>query len=255
MTSTLPMGLHAAIIMDGNGRWAAARGWPRERGHQAGAAAVRRVVRAAARYQVATLTLYTFSSDNWSRAPGEVAALFALLRLYLASEQDQLARAGVRFTAIGVRHRLPLELQAAIAAAEAATRAGEGLHLRLAIDYSARAAMAGAAAAAAARWTPGLAPTPELMQRLMSSHLECGAGPVDLLIRTGGERRLSDFLLWESAYAELVFTRTPWPEFGARHLHRALTAFARRERRFGGLAAASGTSGNAGLSPRPLVSA
>jgi len=236
MPITLPRGMHAALIMDGNGRWAEARGWPRERGHQAGAAAVRRVVRAAARLRVATLTLYTFSSDNWSRAPGEVAALLALLRLYLGSEREELARAGVRLTVIGSRQRLPVELQAAIANAEAATRDGTGLHLRLAIDYSARAVIATAAAAAGSRWTPGLAPAPELMQRLIAASLESDAGPVDLLIRTGGEQRLSDFLLWESAYAELYFTRTPWPEFGSGHLRRALAAFTRRQRRFGAIA-------------------
>ncbi|HUX67494.1 MAG TPA: polyprenyl diphosphate synthase [Terriglobales bacterium] len=245
MPSTLPILApaaprpHVAIIMDGNGRWALARGLARTRGHLAGIAAVRRVVAAAPRLGVATLTLYAFSSDNWRRSPAEVAALLALLRTFLVREREPLARAGVQCSVIGRRDRLPPELLQAIAATEAATRGGGRLHLRLALDYSGRTEIAAAAAAAAGRWTPGLAPSRELMQRLLEGALESAAGPVDLLLRTGGERRLSDFLLWESAYAELVFTRTPWPEFRARHLRRALAAFARRQRRFGGDAASA----------------
>lgn len=226
--------LHVAVAMDGNGRWATARGWARSRGHQAGVGAVRRVVRAAPRLGITALTLYAFSSDNWRRAPAEVAALHALLRNYLVREREALVRAGVRCSVIGRRDRLAPELLAAIVAAEAATADGRRLHLRLAIDYSARAEIARAAAAAAARWTLGLPPARDLMQRLIAGALEGDAGPVDLLIRSGGERRLSDFLLWEAAYAELYFTRTLWPEFGARQLRRALAEFSRRERRWGG---------------------
>ncbi len=227
-------GLHAGIIMDGNGRWAQARGWPRSYGHLAGAEAVRRVVKAAPKLGIGTLTLYAFSSDNWRRPAAEVEALLALLRRYLEQEREELAREGVRCEAIGRRDRLGAGLQAALAATEQATREGRRLRLRLALDYSARGEMAQAAAEAAARWTGGLAPNAETMRHLMERALEGECGPVDLLIRCGGEKRLSDFLLREAAYAELVFLRTMWPEFGARELRRAVKIYARRERRFGG---------------------
>lgn len=225
---------HVGIIMDGNRRWAEARGWPRLRGHEAGVGAVRRVVRAARRLGIPALTLYAFSSDNWRRTPAEVAAVLGLLRRYLESEREELASAGVRCLGIGRRDRLPAALLAALAALEHATRDGGRMLLRLALDYSARGAIAQAAAEATGRWAAGLRPSPGLLRSLIESALEADAGPVDLLIRSGGERRLSDFLLWESAYAELIFTRTPWPAFGARELRRALAAFARRQRRFGG---------------------
>jgi undecaprenyl diphosphate synthase len=227
-------GLHVGIIMDGNGRWAQARGWPRSYGHLAGAEAVRRVVKAAPRLGIGTLTLYAFSSDNWRRPREEVDALLALLRRYLETEREELAAEGVRCEAIGRRDRLGAELQAAIAAMEQATREGRKLRLRLALDYSARGEMARAGAEAAARWTTGLAPNAETMRRLMEAALEGECGAVDLLIRCGGEKRLSDFMLWEVAYAELVFLRTMWPEFGARELRRAVRIYAQRERRFGG---------------------
>ncbi|HEY8055406.1 MAG TPA: polyprenyl diphosphate synthase [Terriglobales bacterium] len=225
--------LHVGIIMDGNGRWARAREWPRARGHLAGVEAVRRVVRAAPRQGVGALTLYVFSSDNWRRPSEEVETLFALLCSFLESERPELVRMGVRCTAIGRRDRMPAAALASLESIEAATAEGRGLRLRLAIDYSARGEMARAAAAAAARWTPGLPPDPSLMRRLMAETLEGDAGPLDLLIRTGGERRLSDFMLWEAAYAELYLTRVCWPEFDAVHLRRALRSFARRERKFG----------------------
>lgn len=233
--SSQPTPAHVAIIMDGNGRWAAARAWPRARGHLAGIAAVRRVVEAAPRLGIATLTLYVFSADNWRRPAPEVHAIFELLRAYLESERGPLARAGVRCSLIGRRDRLSAALLDAVAAAESATRAGDRLWLRLAVDYSGRDDIARAAAAAASRWAPNVAPNRDLMARLIASSLEREPGPVDLLIRTGAERRLSDFLLWECAYAELLFTRTLWPDFGRPHLRRALAAFARRQRRFGAL--------------------
>ncbi|MGH9476651.1 MAG: polyprenyl diphosphate synthase [Terriglobales bacterium] len=232
MQSDYPM--HVAVIMDGNGRWAKARGWARTRGHAAGVAALRRCVEAGPRLGIGTLTIYALSSDNWQRPHAEVVGLLDLLQSYLESERGSLVRSGVRCSAIGRRDRLPQELAAALAETEAATRGGTQLWLRLAVDYSGRHEMAAAAAAAAARWTQGLAPSPDLMRRLMESTLERDAGPVDLLIRTGGEHRLSDFLLWEAAYAELEFLRVPWPDFTPAHLRRALLAFARRERRFGG---------------------
>lgn len=235
--------LHTAIIMDGNGRWAEARGWPRARGHAAGAEALRKIVEAAPSLGIGTLTVYAFSSDNWQRPPEEVQALMELFAAYLASEREPLRRAGVRCTAVGRRDRLPESLVTALEHTEAATRACSKLWLRLAIDYSARGEIARAAAAAATRWTAGLPPSAELMQRLTASALEREAGPVDLLIRTGGERRLSDFVLWEAAYAELLFLRVAWPDFRPAHLRRALHVFGCRQRRFGALLpAAAGAS-------------
>ncbi|HYU00110.1 MAG TPA: polyprenyl diphosphate synthase [Gemmatimonadales bacterium] len=199
--------VHVAIIMDGNGRWAARRGLPRPAGHRAGADAVRRVVEAAPDQGVAALTLYAFSADNWKRPPTEVAALMRLFARHLRTETARLVANGVRLEVVGRRDRLPAPLVTAIRAAELATGGGTALRLRLAVDYSARAAI----------------PAGQLLP------------DVDLLIRTGGEQRLSDFLLWECAYAELYFTETMWPDFEARDLADALRAFRARQRRFGGL--------------------
>ena len=199
--------VHVAIIMDGNGRWASRRGLPRVAGHRAGAAAVRRVVEAAPDQGIAALTLYAFSADNWKRPPGEVAALMRLFARHLRTETPRLLENGVRLEVVGRRDRLPVPLVASIAAAERATARAARLVLRLGVDYSARWAI--------------------------------GAGvilpDVDLLIRTGGEQRLSDFLLWEAAYAELYFTDTMWPDFGATDLARAVSDFRTRQRRYGGL--------------------
>jgi len=223
--------LHVGIIMDGNGRWATRRGLSRLRGHEAGVEAIRRIVEAAPDQGVGTLTLYAFSTDNWRRPRAEVSALMGLLRFYLANEVDSLARNGVRLQVIGRRDRLPDGIADAIARAEAATAAGETLHLRIAVDYSARDAILNAAAKLA-----GIAaPTRELFSDLVTG--ESGLRDVDLIIRTSGEKRLSDFLLWEGAYAELHFTERMWPEFDAADLAEALASFHRRERRFGGLQA------------------
>jgi undecaprenyl diphosphate synthase len=216
--------LHVAIIMDGNGRWATRRGLPRSAGHAAGVEAVRRASEAAARQGVGTLTLYAFSSDNWRRPPDEVAALMGLLRRYLAAEVGRLVADGVRLSVVGRRDRLPAGLAEAIARAEAATRDGTRLHLRVALDYSSRdAILAACASGAATRETVAAALGPD----------------VDLLVRTGGERRLSDFLLWECAYAELAFTDRAWPDFGEDDLAACLADFRSRDRRFGGLSAAA----------------
>jgi undecaprenyl diphosphate synthase len=225
--------LHVGIIMDGNGRWATRRGLSRLRGHEAGVEAIRRIVEAAPEQGVGTLTLYAFSSDNWRRPKTEVAALMALLRFYLANEIDSLVRNGVRLSVIGRRDRLPDGLAAAIGRAEAATAGGDVLHLRIAIDYSARDAILNAAVKAA-----GIA---DLSREMLSQFItgEAGLRDVDLVIRTSGEKRLSDFMLWESAYAELHFTERMWPEFAAEDLAEALSSFHRRERRFGGLQAAA----------------
>ena len=224
-------GLHVAIIMDGNGRWAAGRGQLRASGHRAGVRSVRQVVEAAPGLGVGTLTLYAFSSDNWRRPPDEVAHLMALLQHYLAAESERCVTNGVRVTALGRRARLPEAVAEAIAGIEKATAEGRRLHLRIAVDYSSREAIL-----ATAR---GLEGQP-LEREAFDARLGGGsAGDVDLLIRTGGERRLSDFLLWESAYAELLFVDTPWPEFGARELAEGVAEFHRRQRRFGALSEAS----------------
>ncbi len=236
MPSTLPGNperLHAAIIMDGNGRWAVDRGLPRAAGHRAGVEAVCRAVEAAPALGIGTLTLYAFSSANWERPAGEVRELLGLLREYLCSQTARCAARGVRLGVIGRRDRLPAALRSAIAAAEAATADGGTLHLRLALDYSSRESIL-----RAARKAPrsGIL-TAAAFERLLAQ-AEGGVAPalaVDLMIRAGGERRLSDFLLWESAYAELIFTPTMWPDFTAADLEAAIRDYRGRERRFGGL--------------------
>jgi undecaprenyl diphosphate synthase len=222
-----------AINMDGNGRWAPVRGRPREQGHVAGVAAVRRTVEAAPALGITTLTLYAFSSDNWRRPPGEVDNLMFLLNKYLDVECDNLIARGVRFTVIGRRDRLPPSLKRSIARVERRTSKGTALHLRVAIDYSARDALL----TAAARVAKGTPPTREAFERSLCEaiHAPSGTRDVDLLIRTGGEQRLSDFLLWESAYAELYFTTVPWPDFTEADLAAAVEAFAARDRRYGGV--------------------
>jgi undecaprenyl diphosphate synthase len=231
LSEKLPEKLHVGIIMDGNGRWATRQGLPRVFGHEAGIKAVRRIVEAAPEQGIGTLTLYAFSSDNWRRPGPEVAALMVLLRRYLVDETEDLIRQGVELSVIGRRDRLPNGLPEAIAAAEEATIGGDTLHLRIAIDYSARDAILYAAAQAAAAG----ALTRADFSRLLTG--ETALRDVDLIIRTGGEKRLSDFLLWESAYAELHFTERMWPEFDANDLDQALASFRGRERRFGGLKA------------------
>ncbi len=203
---------HVAINMDGNGRWALLRGLPREAGHVAGATAVRRTVEAAPAFGITTLTLYAFSSDNWRRPQGEVDNLMFLLQKYLDAECAKLTASGVRFNVIGRRDRISGPLRRSITHVEDSTSEGTSLHLRVAIDYSARDALL----AAAGRFDKGIAPTREAFERAMyeSIHAPSGTRDVDLLVRTGGEQRLSDFLLWESAYAELYFTDVMWPDFG-----------------------------------------
>ncbi len=231
--------MHVAIIMDGNGRWARRRGLPRQSGHRAGARAVRRVVEAAAKSQIKTLTLYAFSSDNWSRPREEVAHLMRLFKWHLQSEINRCVENSVRLNVIGRRDRLNPELVRIIEEAEAATANGRRLLLRLAVDYSARDAIARSAHRASAH-CGCLAESGNARACLESAladeiHASAVAGDVDLLIRSGGERRLSDFMLWECAYAELVFVDTFWPDFDDSHLTAALDEFERRERRFGGL--------------------
>ncbi len=235
--STFPehnlMGLHVAIIMDGNGRWATARGRRREWGHRRGAEAVRRVVEAAPGLGIRALTLYAFSADNWQRPEREVRLLMRLFERYLKKETAELAAKGVALRIVGRRDRLAPRLVAEIEKAEAATKGGQRLALRLAVDYSSRQMLLEAVRSAARGAASDLvrADVAELLGRAM--HAEGPSPDVDLLIRTGGERRLSDFLLWECAYAELYFTPVMWPDFDSTHLGAAVTDFAGRERRFG----------------------
>lgn len=229
-------GIHVGIIMDGNGRWAAARGMPRTAGHRAGVRTARKIVEAATRAGVGTLTLYAFSSDNWSRPTPEVGALMRLLRRSLLVESKRCLENGVRLTIVGRRDRLPAALVLAIEEAEQLTAHGRNLHLRIAIDYSARESIMRAAALAGGG---GESLTRDRFAKLLAqaNHDPFPIADVDLLVRTGGEQRLSDFLLWECAYAEFYFTRCMWPEFTEHEFVTALGEFDARERRFGGLAA------------------
>ena len=227
--------LHVAIIMDGNGRWAARRGLPRAAGHRAGIMAARRIVEHADEIGIRCLTLYAFSSDNWRRPSSEVARIFWLLRAFLRLEAARLRERGVRFEAIGRRDRLPKNARVAIERTEEATSAGRGLHLRVAIDYSSRDAITRAAADATCEGPASV----EWLGSALTQTFTAQSGDVDLLIRTGGEKRLSDFLLWESAYAELLFTDRMWPDFDEGDLESALQEFNLRERRFGAVPAIS----------------
>jgi len=226
-------GLHVALIMDGNGRWAARRGLPRVAGHRAGVRTVRRVVEHAPELGIDRLTLYAFSCDNWSRPASEVESIFWLLRAYLRLETDRLRQRGARLEIIGRRDRLsPLVLHD-IEQAESRTAAGQRLQLRVAVDYSSRDAITRAVASVTKVFTQDPPPNPDQLRSLLAHSLARDSGEVDLLIRTGGEKRLSDFLLWESAYAELLFTDSMWPDFDVSDLDAALDEFRRRERRFG----------------------
>jgi len=213
--------LHAAIIMDGNGRWATARGLPRLAGHRAGAEALRRTVEAAPGLGIGTVTVYAFSSDNWKRPPAEVSALMRLFHNYLRKEQERSIEKGMRVSVIGRRDRLPRMLLPAIETMEKTTAHCSTLHLRIAVDYSSRDAI--------------LAAAQDLKRSATRERLSAllGGPDVDLLIRTGGEQRLSDFLLWECAYAELIFTPRMWPDFDASDLKAAVSEYYSRERRFG----------------------
>lgn len=232
-------GMHVAIIMDGNGRWARSRGKPRWRGHLAGVDSVRDVVRAAPDLGITTLTLYAFSSDNWRRPAAEVGRLFWLLREYCARERAELLDNDVRVTGVGRRDRIPRSALAELERTERATGGGTRLHLRLAIDYSSQGEMTRATAELARRVEQGTLAVEEISPELIQRTLTGDVPLPDLLIRTAGEQRLSDFLLWELAYAELYFTTVLWPDFRRADLARALADFRRRERRFGGLAARS----------------
>ncbi len=225
--------LHVAVIMDGNGRWAAARGRPRVEGHRRGADAVRRTVEAAPGLGIGTLTLHAFSSDNWKRPAREVGVLMKLFRRHLLAESTRCAKEGIRVSIIGRRDRLDRALVSVIERTEVATSRGTALHLRIAVDYSAR----GAVLAAVRSLEDHANVTRATFSRALAAAAKADeATPdVDLLIRTGGELRLSDLLGWESAYAELVFSQKMWPDFDAADLAAAVAEFRKRNRRFGGL--------------------
>jgi undecaprenyl diphosphate synthase len=229
---TLPR--HIAIIMDGNGRWAQARGLPRIAGHRRGAEAVRRTVTAAGELGVPYLTLFGFSSENWKRPLAEVDDLMGLLRHYLRGEIAELHRNGVRLRVIGDLGRLAPDIVTLIANAEALTRDNGGVNLTIALSYGGRAEIVAAVRALAGKAATGELPAEAVDEAAISRHLFTADIPdPDLLIRTSGEQRISNFLLWQCAYSELVFTKTLWPDFGQADLEQAIADFGGRERRYG----------------------
>jgi len=232
---------HVAIIMDGNGRWAEARGWVRAEGHRRGVEAVRRVVRRAGERGVRYLTLFSFSSENWSRPAEEIADLFALVRLFIKRDLAELDAAGVRIRVIGSREGIPDDIRAMIEDAETRTRDNQGLTLIVAFNYGARDEIARAVQRIAAEVEAGRLSAAAIDNSVISAHLDTAGIPdPDLLIRTSGEQRLSNFLLWQCAYAEFVFLPVLWPDFTAADLDAAIEEFEQRERRFGGVAVGLG---------------
>ena len=227
--------MHIAVIMDGNGRWAARRHLPRSAGHRAGARAVNAVVEAAVRHKVTTLTLYAFSAANWSRPAAEVTALFALLRRHLLTQTQRCLQRSVRINVIGRRDRLPPGLCREIERSEQASAHCRGMHLRIAVDYSSQHSLLEACRRLQSE--PGIDRARFAARLADVDHAVAPAPEVDLLIRTGGERRLSDFLLWECAYAELYFADCLWPDFDQQAFQHALEAYGKRERRFGAIVA------------------
>jgi undecaprenyl diphosphate synthase len=226
--------VHVAIIMDGNGRWAKARGLPRTAGHKRGAEAVRRTVECAREMGVSFLTLYGFSSENWKRPAGEVADLMGLLRLYLRNEVNTLHKNGIRLRVIGDRERLGRDIVTLIEEAEAKTAGNTALTLNLALSYGGRQEIVEAERRLACEVAEGRLPLAEIDEAAFSRHLfTVGIPDPDLIIRTSGEKRISNFLLWQSAYAELVFMDTLWPDFGRAELEAAIRDYHARERRYG----------------------
>jgi undecaprenyl diphosphate synthase len=231
----LPPPAHVAIIMDGNGRWARARGLPRTEGHRRGAQAVRRTVVGAGELGIAYLTLYGFSSENWTRPASEVGDLMGLLRFYLTKEIDELDRQGARLRVIGDRGRLGGDIARLIADAEARTAGNARLNLTVALSYGSRSEIAQAARTLAEEVRAGRLAPEAIDEALFARHLlTAGMPDPDLVIRTSGEKRISNFLLWQSAYAELVFLDRLWPDFSKEDLEDAIREFHRRERRYGG---------------------
>jgi undecaprenyl diphosphate synthase len=229
-------GIHVGIIMDGNGRWATQQGLARVAGHRAGVAAVRRTVESAPDLGIGVLTMYAFSSDNWARPVQEVQSIFWIIRAFLRLECERLRKSGVRLEVIGRRDRIPRALLREIEHCELATSSVSKLRLRIAIDYSSRTSIAAAAAAALDR-VRREALNGDGVRAIITQALTSNCGEVDLLIRTGGEKRLSDYLLWESAYAELLFSNRMWPDFDTSDLEDAINEFRHRARRFGAVPA------------------
>jgi undecaprenyl diphosphate synthase len=226
---------HVAIIMDGNGRWATARGLPRGEGHRRGVEAVRQTVRAAIDLRIRYLTLYSFSSENWSRPRDEIDFLFGLFRLYIRRDVADLHAQGVRVSVIGSREGVPADILKMIEEAEALTAGNRQLQLIFAFNYGARNELARAMRAIGAKIKAGTLDPATIDEQTVASHLDTANFPdPDLIIRTGQEIRLSNFLLWQSAYAELVFLEVNWPDFGREALGAALETFATRSRRYGG---------------------
>ena len=230
---------HVAVIMDGNGRWAQSRGLPRAAGHREGVETVRRVVTESARLGLEALTLYSFSSENWKRPADEVAALMLLCCEFLRLERPTMLRENIRFRRIGRRDGLPLEVLEELDATERATAHATGLTLCLALNYGSRTEIADAARALAREVAAGRRDPESIDEAAMAGHLyTAGIPDPDLLVRTAGEMRVSNYLLWQISYAELHVTEVLWPDFTLAHLHRALADFACRERRFGGISLA-----------------
>ena len=227
---------HVAIIMDGNGRWAKARGLPRVAGHRRGADAVRRVIRGAGELGIPVLTLFAFSTENWARPADEVSDLMGLLRHYLRSEIEELGRNGARLRVIGERSRLEPDIVADITDAEQRTRSNTRIDVNICINYGSRDEIVRATRSLARKAVAGELAPERIDEGLFERELlTAGVPDPDLLIRTSGEQRISNFLLWQCAYAELVFVDTLWPDFGKEHLEQAVAEFRRRERRYGGV--------------------
>jgi len=231
---------HVAIIMDGNGRWAKERGLPRSAGHRHGVEAIRRTVRAAGEMGIAHLTLYGFSSENWSRPESEINELMVLIKRFVRQDLAELHRHHVRIDVIGDEVGLDTEIIDLIGEARRLTGANRGLHLTVAFNYGGRGEIVRAARRLAEAARQGAVAPADITEEIMAQHLDTAGTPdPDLLIRTSGEQRISNFLLWQLAYAEFVFSDVMWPDFGAPELSRAVAAFQARERRFGGLVARS----------------
>jgi undecaprenyl diphosphate synthase len=231
---TRPLPRHVGIIMDGNGRWAEGRGLPRVEGHRIGSDSVREVTRCARRVGVEALTLYAFSAQNWSRPADEVAALMDLLREYLIKERDEILGNGIKLNAIGELDKLPKYVREPLEAIRADSAANTGMTLTLALSYGGREELVAMARRVAEKTQAGQLEPAAVSEALVEALMwTAGLPPVDLVIRTSGERRLSNFMLWQTAYAELVFTEILWPDFRARELVDCLSTFQQRERRFG----------------------
>lgn len=227
---------HLGVIMDGNGRWAKSRGLGRTEGHQAGVEAVRRLVELSIRYRLSCLTIFSFSSENWSRPPEEISFIFGLLRRFVASDLSSLAERNVKVRVIGARDDLEPGLRRIIADCEDKTAHNTGLNLTIAFNYGAKAEIVGAIKRIAAQVATGELELEAIDENAVASRLDTAGLPdPDLIIRTSGEMRLSNFLLWQAAYAELVFLKENWPDFDESVFLEALRAFSRRDRRFGGL--------------------